>query len=1070
MSSLEAFRDIVLPRSCCALLAKCSLRSPIALAFCVLFLIPSCSALSASGPISTALVSADLPPILNRPADLPRSFFPFRSYGADSGLENLAIRRIVQDADGFLWVGTEDGLYRYNGERFTRFDFNSGLPSTWITDLLAVPSGGLLVCTPQGLSIQNRDTFETITESSGLPAGACNAVARDGRGAIWVAHKDGLFYKPATKFLRLADFPAGPVNAIVSLPGLSNSIFAAVKGLVVRVDNYRVIGNLPVQPDSLEPIDSLAADRSGRIWAQSARKLFGLLPGSSRFQDQSAELPTISSGGVLSTDRGGRLWVPTDEGMSCLAGDRWIHFGPKDGLPTEGTQYVFEDREGSLWIGSLGVHRLVGRGSWTSWRRDQGLPSDSIWDIYRSRRGDLWVATDKGLCLATSQGWRVIPGTEKTVVRRIHEDSRGGLWLGLVPAAILRYDPVTGQITRYGISQGIAGFRVLCLEEDGNGQLWAATDGAGLLRYRSAQNDFVREVVPQGSPDETFRYVLRDKHNRFWATGENGLLLRSNGRWRRFNRNDGLLRNHVSYIMEAHTGELWLSYFEASGIIRFTINNDKLEILERRNKQNGLSSEKVYMLGEDLNGDIWVGTGIGIDIFSNTGVLHYSKGNGLAGDDINAMAFLAEANGSRFIGTSSGLSMYRSNIDSDQTKLPKPIFLSAGLNNQPLTFAPDTVPKFSHKFNTLEVKFAVPSFMHESQFEYAIRLRGLEPEWHNSRIRESRYAGLAPGSYTYQVRSRVGSGDWSDIASISFEIEEPWWRTWPAIAAWLMLIASAAFAGFRWRLQHLSKRTHQLENLVSARTIELAIANTDLERLSITDPLTGMKNRRFLEFSIAEDLARVRRSFQYVQGEWHSSAEEGSSIGFLLVDLDHFKEVNDRFGHAAGDRVLRQIGNVFASVVRESDTTVRWGGEEFLVIARSTRGNDSATLAERIRKQVESTAFSVNEDETIHLTCSVGFSAWPFFKNNPDALGWQEVLGVVDRCLYLAKNCGRNTWIGVSAQPEYRGHVEPGMLNDFRSAEAKGIIKIQASTPAKAATGQQYPPPPQKAAESRTFH
>jgi diguanylate cyclase (GGDEF)-like protein len=282
-------------------------------------------------------------------------------------------------------------------------------------------------------------------------------------------------------------------------------------------------------------------------------------------------------------------------------------------------------------------------------------------------------------------------------------------------------------------------------------------------------------------------------------------------------------------------------------------------------------------------------------------------------------------------------------------------------------------------------------------------------------------------------------------ASIAFEILPPWWKTWPAIAFFLVLIGSAAFGGFRWRLQRLSNRTRQLENLVSSRTNELAIANADLERLSITDPLTGLKNRRFLEFSIAEDLARIRRAIQSVD-EWHTSAEEVGSISFVIVDIDHFKQVNDSLGHAAGDRVLRQMGTVLLSAVRESDTTVRWGGEEFLVIARGPRENDSAILAERIRTKIALTPFAVNNDKNIRLTCSIGYASWPFFGFEPDALGWQEILALADRCLYLAKNSGRNAWIGVSARPDYKGQTNPGILNDFWEAESEGIITIQSSS------------------------
>jgi len=996
--------------------------------------------------------SSKLPLMLDRPAGLPRSLFPFHSYGADSGLGNLAARRIVQDKVGFLWVGTEDGLYRYDGDRFTRFDSSNGLPSTWITDLLATPEGNLWVCTPRGLAVQQGEQFEVIgSEPSGLPAGPCNAVAQDSLGLIWVAHNDGLYYRRNERFQRIIGFPAGPASAIVSLAGPSNSVFAGARGTVVRIDHYRIQAKYTIDQRSAEIIDSLAADGSGRIWAQSARKLFYLQPGSAEFRHDGTGIPTVSSRGVISTDRGGRLWVPTDEGMSCRTGDRWQHFGTKDGLPTDWTRYIFEDREGSLWIGSLGIHRLAGRGSWMSWTRKEGLPSDTIWDIYRSRHGDLWVATDKGLCLATTNGWRVLPGTEGTVVRRIYEDSKGRFWLGLVPAGILRYDPADHQAYRYESSSGVTGQRVLCITEDGEGQLWAATDGAGLLRYRAARNDFIREMVPGGTPEEAFRYMIRDKKNRLWVTGEHGLLLRSGGKWRRFDHNDGLLQDHVSYITELDSGEFWLSYFEPLGIIRFGLEGDKLKILEHMDKSTGLSSEKVYVLGEDLNNELWVGTGRGIDVISREGVMHFSKRDGVAGDDTDAMAFLVEPNGSVFVGTSSGLSLYRSEADPELIQAPAPVFLSASLGQRILSLSGASIPKFPHEFNTLKVEFAVLSFLHESELEYGVRLKGLETEWHNSRFREARYPGLSPGSYVYEVRSRLGSGPWSRSASLAFEIQPPWWRTWPAIAAWLLLIASASFAAFRWRMKHLRKRTRHLESLICARTIELAMANADLERLSITDPLTGLKNRRFLEFSIVEDLARVRRTLQPMDAEQNGCGEESATISFLVVDIDHFKLVNDRFGHAAGDQVLRQMGAVLSSAVRESDTTVRWGGEEFLIIARNPKRSDPPALAERIRKRLESATFSVIKDQNIRLTCSIGFASWPFFKHAPDALGWEEVLGLADRCLYLAKNSGRNAWIGVKSRREYRGKADSSILNDFRAAESADIFEIQtsASTPVK---------------------
>lgn len=1025
-------------------------------------------ALAISSKPASKLHKIDNPPslplILDRPSGLPRSLFPFHSYGTHSGLGNLAVRRIAQDSLGFLWVGTEDGLYRYDGNKFAGFGLRDGLPSTWINDILATPEGDLWVCTPQGLAIRDGRKFRTFGKADEIPPGSCHAVIRDGSGVVWIAHKDGLYFRRWNRFQRFTGLPESTVSSIVSLPGGSSSILASTRRTIVRINDFRLAGSLPPLPDLSQPVDSLAVDQSGRIWAQSERKLHCLSPQSDHFHEMSSALPTISSRGVLTTDNSGRLWVPTDEGISCIIGNEWQHFGLNDGLPTDWARYVFEDREGSLWVGSIGVHRLIGRGSWTSWTRAQGLPSDTIWDIHRSRNGQLWVATDKGLCLATPEGWKILPGTESFVIRRVYEDNLGRFWAGLMPAEILRFDPADNRLVRYGNAAGVAGTRVLCIEEDSEGTLWAATDGAGLLRYRSDRDAFVREEVPEGTPEETFRFILSDSRGRLWVTGQQGLLLRDGGRWQRFTMKDGLLRNHVSYIAELRSGNLCLSYFEPLGIIQFKLNGGKLQVLDRISQATGLASDKIYLIGEDIKRNLWIGTGLGVDVLSPEGVLHFSKDDGMAGDDVDAMAMLAEKDGALFIGTSSGLSLYRSDTNFSRIRAPKPIFLSADISDHPLNPSAEAPPRFSHRRNTLNAKFAVLSYLHESQIEFGARLRGLETEWNNTRIRDSRYPGLAPGSYVYEVRSRIGSGPWSEPASIAFEIKPPWWRTWPAIAAFLILIGSASFIGFRWRLQHLRNRTRQLEQLVSARTNALAAANADLERLSITDPLTGLKNRRFLEFSIAEDLARIRRALERSPDGKPGNAEEIASIGFLLVDIDYFKQVNDRLGHAAGDRVLQQMGSVLSSAVRETDTMVRWGGEEFLVIARGSKESDSAALAERIRSKVASTAFAVSEEKTIRLTCSLGFASWPFFAFEPDALEWQEIIALADRCLYLAKNSGRNAWIGITARREYRGDTSPEVLNDFWEAETEGTIDIHSFTTSDAKAGA-YALPPQEATD-----
>jgi diguanylate cyclase (GGDEF)-like protein len=127
---------------------------------------------------------------------------------------------------------------------------------------------------------------------------------------------------------------------------------------------------------------------------------------------------------------------------------------------------------------------------------------------------------------------------------------------------------------------------------------------------------------------------------------------------------------------------------------------------------------------------------------------------------------------------------------------------------------------------------------------------------------------------------------------------------------------------------------------------------------------------------------------------------------FYMMDLDHFKDVNDTYGHGAGDQVLKQFSQLLTEVSRDTDTLIRWGGEEFLVVARNTRGSDYMFLAERLRRSVENYQFDICLEEPIHLTCSVGASVFPFLSDWPETLSWDRVVELADACQYTAKPAG----------------------------------------------------------------
>jgi diguanylate cyclase (GGDEF)-like protein len=216
--------------------------------------------------------------------------------------------------------------------------------------------------------------------------------------------------------------------------------------------------------------------------------------------------------------------------------------------------------------------------------------------------------------------------------------------------------------------------------------------------------------------------------------------------------------------------------------------------------------------------------------------------------------------------------------------------------------------------------------------------------------------------------------------------------------------------------RELEAANRDLELRVAERTAELETALRALEDMSLTDPLTGLRNRRFLLQHLEKDAALSMRQMRDP-----AAAREATDTVMFMVDLDHFKHVNDTYGHQAGDAVLIQIKERLLRVFRESDYLVRWGGEEFLIVARATQRSHSARVAERVRTAIADEDFVLPDGTRLAKTCSIGFACHPFISANPLALSWQEVVAMIDMALYAAKRAGRNAWVGLGATHRTEG-------------------------------------------------
>jgi diguanylate cyclase (GGDEF)-like protein len=307
------------------------------------------------------------------------------------------------------------------------------------------------------------------------------------------------------------------------------------------------------------------------------------------------------------------------------------------------------------------------------------------------------------------------------------------------------------------------------------------------------------------------------------------------------------------------------------------------------------------------------------------------------------------------------------------------------------------------------------------------RLQGFDPEWietgaHN---RIATYTNLAPGTYVLHARAGTRNGLWSERdATLVIHLLPPWWRTTGALGLWSALALVAA--GLLW----LGARRR-------AR-VKLALLERDtLRRESLTDPLTGLHNRRFLVSWLEKEVPKLLREYR-TKGP--AAAASGADLLLLLVDVDHFKSINDRHSHAVGDRVLSRIAGVLTEHVRGSDLAVRWGGDEFLVVTRSFHRGRAADSAERLRAAVEALGKRLTAEGVPAATVSIGFASFPFLPHEPDALSWEETLELADYALHVTKRRRRNSYTGLRAAPV----LTAAAVREFLAGNAAGAPRPDA--------------------------
>lgn len=934
-------------------------------------------------------------------------------------LSNNGVLALLKSQAGDLWVGADGGgLMRYAPETndFDRFMAVDGVSSTLASNKVVAlaedPQGFIWV----GLRNLGVDVFDPKTGAVverfraakvgdlGLSQDHAGEICQDRNGNMWVGTYDGLNrYLGNGRFKHYRFDPENPLTIgapnVDSLLCGEHNVWAGTGDKGVSIYDPEVDGFAKaLAKDTF--VRAIHTDSSGFQWLGLARgEVARVDPYASAFTsyiNDPRDDNSLTSSEVLSMieDEQGNFWVGTRGGLNYInrqTGDikRYVHRDGVQGLlPSPAVSSLILQDDSILWLGTPwgGLARMNTKTeAYKRYTVEEGNPHSlanrEVWSMHRDRQGVIWVGTQNGF---------------------VH-----------------RYRPETDDFVRYyfaGAGGSSAG-RALSISDDSAGNIWISGD-FGLYRLPKAHQQPGAELGDMatlfefiGSEPSSIglsmstpvgRHVFEDAEQNLWiATGGAGVI-----RWRPsdkstqiYTQSDGLVSNNASAITEDDDGYIWIS--TEAGISRL---DPRTNTFKTFTAANGLASN-AFVAGAVMNtsrGEIAFGGLEGMSII-NPKRIYTNLFQGplvLTGLSLFTDPVLVKE---RFNDLHSSESLA---VDKDILTLEKSISQLDEL-------------VINHKQSVITFEFALLSYDVPEKTLYSYKLDGFNDKWSKPTVqRAATYTNLDPGTYQFHVIATNNEGlPMRSEVNFRLQVLPPWWQTWWAYSLYVLAFCTALFRIIhrQYEKRHFAERRSQLlEVKVDERTEALRSAHEELkaayqkmEAASYTDALTQLRNRHYFQDFIPKEVARLERIFEKLKT--HEARQQSERYAaFLILDIDHFKQINDEYGHAGGDVVLEAVSAALRECFRDNDTLFRWGGEEFLVVCPDQKVSDLTQLAERARRAVAELAITLEGQPRFKVTCSVGGCHFPFDAANPSWASAEQTIALADWCLYLAKNTGRN--------------------------------------------------------------
>lgn len=904
-------------------------------------------------------------------------------WGTDQGLGPGAVGSMLQTRNGYMWLGSEEGLMRFDGVRCTVFNSKNTpeLKAKLVTALHEDSRGGLWVGTGGGGLTYRSATggWTHYGESQGLMNGRISALTQDSEGHLWVGTDGGgIFVRAGEGFQPFAgndQLPGPQIDTLV--PASGGGIWVGTGAPLLRIRKGAL--DLEFAPSGEIPASStvIAAGEDGTLWVGGKDGLYVLHENRFRRVDTDLDLGRAHS---LCLAAEGRVWVGTNRGLVLLEAGKLTRYTAEDGLSGNLIHAIYRDGEASLWIASnvTGVDQIRAT-KFTSISTERGLSHPVATAIYEDREGVLWVGSHRGLNRIDRKGishWTQSDGLSANLVFTLCEASEGGLWIGTFNGLNRMVD---GQFQVFRTTEGLPSPVIWCLYRDRSGQVWAGT-ARGLVRIRGDQFE-VFNHANSGLSHNDVRSICEDAEGRLWVGTSYGLNRWENGRFTQFlEGSPGQPFNAVLALHSDGEGALWIGTME-NGLFCYWEG-----AFRHFRQETGLHDNMIFSILEDDLGHLWMSCNYGVFRVRKAGLEAFAHGrtkriecavfgksDGLPSTECNGTfqpAAWKSKDGRLWFPTAKGVAVVNPR-DLRRNHRPPPVVIEeTRVNGRPVALSAST--RLGPGVNEIIIQYTGLSFIAPEQARFKYRLEGLDPDWLAETIdRSARYTHLPPGEYRFRVIACNNDGIWSaQEAALAFQVLPFWWQTrWFMGLTALALAGSAGGAARLWTIRNYRRRLAEVERQHALERERMRIAtdlHDDVGSHLGAIALLGASAKHGAEGEAAREFAEIQRLAE-------ATAEKMRDIvWFIDSSEDELRTLVFRMKEAAG-RLLAGLDWEFQApeILPCHKLSTEFKRHFFLIFKESLHNIRKHSRATQVRVQLD---LSVNWLELAVLDNGIGLA------------------------------------------------------------------------------------------------